>query len=371
MGAQTLEDLGVRMRANSDKWRKWIGFGIGPLLVFGCASSFLKYEKSGDLNSIKEFDQQVKIDAPGEAEEKSPGTVAVASTPVPTLSGKKSKKQKKSKIPEAPVAPGAPVAVPVDQNKHEPELEGQNGFTGRRPTRDPFRPGERIVHEVSYFNVKAGELILSVKPMAQVNGHKNYHFSFGLKTSSLFSSFYSVDDEVSSLMDFDRMIPSVFTLHVKESGQLRESRFFIDWAKMQASFWEKKVTKKDGPEEKKMQWEVPEFSQDVFSSAFYMRVFPWVVGAEHAFRVTDNAENLIFRGKALRRETITTAAGTFQTIVIKPDIELRGQFKPVGDIFFWLTDDDRRFLVKIESKIKIGTIVSEVIEINRGRDEAP
>ena len=42
-------------------------------------------------------------------------------------------------------------------------------------------------------------------------------------------------------------------------------------------------------------------------------------------------------------------------------------FKPVGDIFFWLTDDEQKLIVKIEAKIKIGTLVLEADEVHRGR----
>jgi hypothetical protein len=358
--------------------RRTVFFGSASLivsaaLVAGCASKFLKYEKAEELKEIKEFDQKVKIETPAEPEESPspeasptpPASVETTPTPVPakptpTPAPRKDKKEKR-----------ALKAKPASA-KHEPELEGQAGFIGRRPIQDPFRVGEKVRHEVSYFNVKAGELVLAVKPFAQVNGRKNYHFYFGIKTSTLFSSFYSVDDYVSSLVDFETMVPSVYTMHVKETSKLQETRFFIDWSKLHASFWEKKVTKKDGPEETKKEWDVLEYSQDVFSSAFYLRVFPWAVGDEHAFRVTDNAENLIFRGKALRREKLSTSIGDFQAIVIKPDIELRGQFKPVGDIFIWISDDDRKLILRIECKIKIGTLVSEIVELSPGKlDESP
>ena len=356
----------------------WVlGFG-SAFILSGCASGFLKYEKADQMKKIDEFDSRVKIETPETSNDKkttddkkttagsvtgsgSAGTVAetkatAADAKVETK-GKKKKKGKDKKV-----------EVIAPSTKHEPDIEGTVGFVGRRPLKDPFRVGEKVVHSVSYFNMKAGDLTMEVKPFAQVNGKKSYHFEMGLKTSPLFSKFYEVDDLVVSMLDFENMIPSVFTLHVKETGQLKEARFFLDWAKHQANYWEKKVTKKDGPEEKKQQWDVPDYSQNVFSSAFYLRAFNWDVGAENAFRVADNNENLIFRAKGIRREKIKTKVGEFDAIVMKPEVELQGQFKPVGDIFFWLSDDDRKFILRIESKIKIGTIVSEIIELDRGQE---
>ena len=349
-------------------------FILGTFVILaGCASGFLTYEKADQMKKIDEFDSRVKIETPSEtAEDKkistSAGTTALETSSAAAESLQNNVKGKKKKKTKEKKTDAALAAFP---GKHEPELEGQAGFRGRRPLKDPFRVGEKIVHSVSYFNMKAGDLTLEVKPFAQVNGKKSYHFEMGLKTSALFSKFYEVDDLVVAMQDFESLIPSVFTLHVKETGQLKEARFFMDWSKHQVSYWEKKVTKKDGPEEKKQQWEAPDFSQNVFSSAFYLRVFPWDVGTENAFRVADNNENLTFRGKGIRREKISTKVGEFNAIVIKPEVELQGQFKPVGDIFIWLSDDDRKYILRIESKIKIGTIVSEIIELNPGQSDEP
>ncbi len=99
-----------------------------------------------------------------------------------------------------------------------------------------------------------------------------------------------------------------------------------------------------------------------------MRVFSYEVGKEYKFYVSDDEKNLMFKGKALRKEKIETDAGEFNTIVVKPEFEVDGVFKPVGDIFFWLTDDDRKFIVKIESEIKIGTLVMEATKIERAEN---
>jgi hypothetical protein len=69
----------------------------------------------------------------------------------------------------------------------------------------------------------------------------------------------------------------------------------------------------------------------------------------------------------MRREKLSTAVGEFDTIVIRPEFELKGKFNPTGENYIWLSDDDRKLILRIESKIKIGTLVSEVIEIQPGR----
>lgn len=360
MGSSTLETLGVKaLRKNL--WVHLI-FVLG-LLSGACASKVLKYEKADELKENKEFEQAVKIvevpPPPAEVSgDPSKATPAVAPAPAPkkVTAKAKAKKTSKKKTPE--------VAVPT---KRQPEIESDIGFEGRRPIKDPFRVGEKVVHSVNYFKMTAGSLILETRAFAEVNGRKNYQFRTTIRTSSFFESFYAVDDYVDVLMDFEQMIPSVFTLHVKETSQLKEAQMYFDHQKNHATYWEKKVTDKSGEENKKQSWEIMPYSQNIFSAAFYMRTFQWEVGKENAFYVADDEKNLIFRAKAIRKERIVTKAGVFDAIVIRPEIELKGKFNPVGDNYIWLSDDDRKYILRIESKIKIGTLVSEAIEIHPGR----
>lgn len=405
MGSPALETLGVTLKRNSrGAVLAGILAGMGMLVASGCGSNLLKYEKDQSFKKIDDFESKVKIDIPADPEDSSE-TGAATSTSGESTSGAGSKSPKtseprptatpnpaeieaaakvkaadarvakktppatsKTKVPKtAPKsaktskAKGGAVSAPAVPSRRQPELESEVGFEGRRPIKDPFRVGEKVVHQVHYFAVSAGQMTIEVKPFAQVNGKKSYHFGVGAKTSRWYSGIYSVDDKVSVLMDFETLVPSVYQLAVRETGQVKESRMLFQDGK--AMFWERKVTEKHGEEENKKEWDILDYSQNVFSAAFYLRVFDWQVGQENAFRVADDGENLIFRGKAIRRERISTDAGDFNAIVIQPQIELKGKFKPVGDIFIWLSDDDRKFILKIESKIKIGTLVSEVIEL--------
>jgi hypothetical protein len=214
----------------------------------------------------------------------------------------------------------------------------------------------------------AGNLTMETKPYAEVNGKKSYQFQTSIVSRSIFASIYTLDDKSISLLDFESLVPSVFTLHIRESKQLKEARAYFDRSKGLATYWEKKVTAEEGEQEKKLEWEIPDYSQNVFSSFYYLRAFNWDVGTENAFRVADDGKNLIFRAKGIRKEKIKTDAGEFNAIVIKPEVQLRGVAQAMGDIFMWLSDDDRKFLLKFEAKIKIGSLSSEVIELDAGHD---
>lgn len=319
----------------------------------------MKIDKQEDL--VLKSDSEVKIEeVPAEPIVESKTAEAPTKPPPPLL---KKEKAKPKKLTPAKKAKEVPVVETA-----EPSIEDTEGFNGRRPIHDPFKVGEKITHEVyyNYFRFTAGHMTFSTMPFVQVNDRKAYRFVIDLKTASLFESIYTVNDQVETLVDYEHWLPRLYRLHVKESGQLREGRSYFDFQKMKARYEEKKVSKKKGKEEKNQEWTILPYSQNVFSVIYYLRLFAWKDGKEYAFRVADDGENLVFRAKVVGRETLDTDIGDIKAIKIKPQITVKGAFKPVGDIYIWLSDDERKLPLRIESKIKIGTIVSEITDYEPG-----
>ncbi len=343
------------------------------IFTFGCSSKFLKYDKAEDLAMNSEFEKKVQIkEVPTEpaaaakvvAKPSSPAEGSPApAAPVPTKITKSNvvKTSKKSKTKVIVAAK----ELLADPQTRQPDLEDSEGFDhSRRPLSDPFKIGEKVVHAVSYFSAEAGSLTFTVKPFVEVNGRKSYNFVTEIKSSSIFSNFYSVDDVVETYVDFEKMVPHVFKLKIKESGQLKEARSYFDQTTLKANYWEKKYTEKNGHEEKKLEWDLLPFSQNAFSSIYYMRIFKWTVGKEYAFRVADDGKNIIFKAKALEKVKLNTKAGNFDAIKLKAEIVSRGALEQAGDMYMWISDDEHKYVLRIEAKIKIGTLVSEVVKIN-------
>lgn len=341
----------------------FLGLGLGS----GCASKVLKHKDEQSILVNKEFEDKIQVKElpPPEAKPASgtyvllPEDMRGAPVPVKKEEPKKTKKGKKTKEVAQP--------TPMPSPRKEPDIEDAEGFVGRRPMNDPFRVGEKVVLELSYFGVTAGDMTLEVRPFVEVNGRKSYRFVATATSTSVFAMFYAVNDMAEAFVDYETLVPTSYSLHVKESKQLREVRSVFDWEKNRAFLWDKKVTKDYGVEEKKEEWDIQTFSQNVFSGPFYMRTFKMEPGKKLAFRMAHESKNYVVTGEILRREKISTPIGDLNTVVIRPKIEIGGVFQPMGEILFWLTDDDRKFFVKIESKIKIGKIVGIVKAIEKGR----
>jgi hypothetical protein len=342
---------------------KQLGFLCVVAVLSACASSSPR-DDNARLGPIKEYDEKVTI-KPLPTPAPDTKSQAVASpTPTPKLGlepiiktemkGKKKKKATESS--DGTVSGGTRL----------PEVEDSEGFNGRRPVVDPFHVGEKVTMMATYFGVSAGDITLEVHPPVEVNGRKAYHFHSKLESSSVFSMFYKVDDFADSYMDYEQLVPINFSISVKETKQLREVRQIFDWKTLKASFWERKVTKESGVEEKKKDWDLKPFSQDVYTALFYIRMFALKEGKTYVYPVSDDNKNWEVKAKVVRREILKTDLGNFKTVVVQPQVASEGVFKPMGEVFFWYTDDERHFPVKFEAKIKIGKLVGYLKALEKG-----
>ncbi|MGZ3723908.1 MAG: DUF3108 domain-containing protein, partial [Bdellovibrionales bacterium] len=255
-------------------------------LISACASTVLEYDKEKASQALKneEYEKQIQV----KAAEAPPSAPEVKPVTEPAAPDKKKKKKKES----AKVAP-------KKIGPHLPDIEDKEGFIGRRPIVDPFRPGEHVVLDLSYFNVVAGTLDIGIKPMVEVNGEKAYHLEVVAKSNSFFNHIYGIDDLATTYMSYDELIPVNLQITLKESKQLAEARTFFDWKTLKASYWQKRVTKEHGEESKKLEWKILAYSQNVISAAYYMRMFKYEVGKKLAFRVADEGKNIVFTGEVV------------------------------------------------------------------------
>lgn len=92
---------------------------------------------------------------------------------------------------------------------------------------------------------------------------------------------------------------------------------------------------------------------DPVSSLYAVRQQPLAVGKPVYVNVVDRSGAKRIRVNVLRKETVTTPAGTFRTVVISPEmaIDSEGLFYARGPLTIWLTDDVKKVPVIIEKRI--------------------
>lgn len=322
---------------------------ITALQAVGCAGT-----KVVKVTETKELPQEItkEVAERFEVRESTPSVTPAADVAVSQATLIKDEKAKKRKRP-APKKEGA-------------EKKTVFVYPNRRPPRESVWVGERQVFDITYFGVSAGDFTLDILPHKFMNGRKVYHVKGTAVSSRVFSLFYRLNDTVESFIDYDGIFSHRFHLVLDESKQSRDSLELNDSEKAQTFFWNRWNHVERGYTETKEFAQVQPFSQDTLSALFYLRMQPLRDGDVVNIPVISEAKTWTGIVTVLRREMMESPLGRIQTIVLQPEAQFQGVLKKQGDSFIWLTDDDRRFLVRMEAKVKIGTVVASLKQVELG-----
>jgi hypothetical protein len=92
---------------------------------------------------------------------------------------------------------------------------------------------------------------------------------------------------------------------------------------------------------------------DELSYIYLLRTMPLEVDSTYRLNRHFDAGRNPTTLRVLRRDTVTTPAGTFPTIVVEMRVKDNRRYKGEGVLRFWLSDDVHRVPVRMESKMPV------------------
>lgn len=221
-----------------------------------------------------------------------------------------------------------------------------------------FSNGERLIFDVTWMGISAGTASLETREKLSMNGREVYHIVSTARSNKFISIIYPVDDLIETFIDIEEIYPYKISIHKKEGRRRKEKDVLFDQVKHIA------IEMKEG---KEIVSNVPPRVQDPLSCLYFFRTFKGLDdGKVFVIDVYDSKKNWQMEVKVIGRESITTPAGTFNTIKIKPEIYYEGLFQNKGDVYVWLTDDQRRIPVQVKSTISIGPVKATLISMVDG-----
>ncbi len=205
----------------------------------------------------------------------------------------------------------------------------------------PFAVGEKLDYEVRFGSIKVGNGSMEVRDLVDVRGAITWHTVFRIKGGI---PLYRVNDSYESWFDVVTLTSRRFYQDIDEGSYERKRRyeFFTERGMYQEN---------DKPEQPTVAAPL-----DDGSFLYFVRTIPLEVGKEYAFSRYFNPASNPVTIKVLRRETIKVPAGTFNTVVLQPTFKTKGIFSENGKAEVWITDDDRRMMVQMKSKLSIGSL---------------
>lgn len=241
-----------------------------------------------------------------------------------------------------------------------------------RWTMTPFiQAGERTLLDITYFGATAGQLELTVLPSKVVSDRLSYHFRAKATSTSVFSLFYRVNDVAESFMDTEGLFSHKYSLKLDESKQQRDVLELYDYRKKKAYYWSKLEHNDKGVHNDQSEIDLVPFTQDGLSAFFYVRTLPLEVGKVFEFPVVNNGKLRTVRVTVIREETLSTKIGEFPSFVLKPEVVLDGVLQNSGDSFMWISNDAQRRILKMDAKIKVGSVIGYLREHSYGESPSP
>jgi hypothetical protein len=210
---------------------------------------------------------------------------------------------------------------------------------------------ERLEFELTYSGITAGRAVQEVKQVDQ-----EIHIISTARSADWLRIFFPVDDRIESFLISGTPplylgSPRLYQERKHEGKTItdREARF--DRQNLE-------VTTIDHRNKEEKKQAITKRTYDTLSSFFYFRTIPLQVGTSYFIDIYDCNRLWNTEVKVLRREELVIPLGRFKTIVIQPLLKSEGIFARTGDMFIWLTDDERRIPVQMKSKVIVGSITA-------------
>ena len=176
---------------------------------------------------------------------------------------------------------------------------------------------------------------------------------------------------VETFIDYEGIFSHRFHIVLDETKQARDALELYDQEKAETFYWNRWNHKERGYTETKEFDPVPRFAQDSLSVLYFLRAVPLPDGAVVTVPVVSEGKSWEAVVTVVRREAMRTPMGKVMTVVVKPETRYQGVLKKQGDSFLWMTDDDRRVPVRLEAKVKVGTVVANLTDFQPGTPPAP
>ena len=209
----------------------------------------------------------------------------------------------------------------------------------------PFYIGERLEYHVRVSGVgMSGHGAMWVDGPEVVRGVETYVLHFGFKAHV---GPVRVSDATQSWLDPIRMASLRFVKKERHpfSSSDEDVALYPDEKRWSAADGDGGASTSDAP-------------LDELSFIYFLRTVPLADGAEYRFDRHFDASRNPTVVRVVRREILTTRAGTFATVLVEMRVKDPARYHGEGVIRIHFTDDERRLPVRIESAIpRAGTAV--------------
>lgn len=217
---------------------------------------------------------------------------------------------------------------------------------------NPLQVGEKLTYDIRWKKLPAGKRTDWIIEEEVVNGVGVYRIQSEMKTRALFRV-YNFRSQQETHLNPTTLSPIRFQNYVQD--RKHQIAVKINFREGEAEYERVSRPKPKAPQKREAKvLEIPPGTQDELSIIYFLRSKQFVLGETYFFP-------LLVKGKVLkatltveRRELVKNKKlGNVRTLVLRTSEGGR----------FWITDDERRLPVKIETESKIGAIKATLTDV--------
>jgi len=225
---------------------------------------------------------------------------------------------------------------------------GGNDTTAMVPVRMASYSSEKLYYDIYWMGIYAGKAVLESE-----NKNGIFRITSRVQSAPVVSAFYRVEDFAESIVT--NGLPFKLRIKLQEGTHTGDKETVFDMVN-------RKITFINYLKGKKKEYDIHSDSVwDILSGFYFIRTQKLDTGKTAFVDIFDS--NKFFRAEVniLKKEMLQISGiGKVSTLVIKPELKSEGLFRKTGDIFIWLTDDERKIPVRVETKIPVGNVVAEL-----------
>jgi hypothetical protein len=210
-----------------------------------------------------------------------------------------------------------------------------------------------FVYYIYWSGIRGGTAVMDYKTTPS-----GFKISTHATSAPVISVFYKVDDFAESTIYPDGY-PKKFIMKTQEGRYKRDKATYFEARQKDKP---QKVIYHNILDDEKFEFFLKQPAHDPLSAFFAMTRMSLEAGHSEYIDIFDSKKVWHTEVQVLRKEKVRVQSREFNTILVKPLMKSEGIFKRTGDMFIWVTDDDRKIPVLFKSKAVIGTFTVELAE---------
>ncbi len=207
----------------------------------------------------------------------------------------------------------------------------------------PFKIGESLKYSADFNLIRVGQAELYVTGLEKINNLETYHVTFSANTTGLADQLFKIRDQIDIWMDKKDFFTHRLIKNINEGNYSNYVDVKFDYQKSIAKTNLKEVS-------------IDFKARDSFSMFYYLRTIPLKKNEVMSFSSYEGKRIVHYNLQMTGTEIVRTNLGTFNCKVIRPYREGKNLFKNQGDMQIWISDDNKRLPIKIQIKMKYGSM---------------